>query len=401
VRAVVSDRRGYEAITSGEISNQPELLTWSDFYPFGMVMPGRNGSAGDYRYGFQGQEMDDEIKGEGNSVNYKYRMHDPRIGRFFAVDPLAWKYPELTPYQFSSNCVIAMIELEGLESNTSGSGSLTPNEPVANTDFYNLPTPTDEANNTINQFANDRSRTSSVFPGITKLQFVTDLRAVVNDPSKLHQCNMSTDCGWTSIEYAWLSMDPEGFATFAISLYETGTASYNDFVIEADEGITDYGKVAQNGQGTFVDVVVAGSISYVEHWPNAYNPNSSDMMDMATTVEVWRVGDALGFSSTIYGMYIPGWIEGANTAENLVAGFKAYDTQIKNNNAQIILLTHYGSVNHYMVYSGGIQFTATGNVQFKAFDPSQGKIRTITLTATQFEKQTYQYIIFEKPPPQP
>jgi len=115
VRAVVSDRRGYEAITSGEISNQPELLTWSDFYPFGMQMPGRNGSAGDYRYGFQGQEKDDEIKGEGNSINYKYRMHDPRIGRFFAVDPIAGKYPHNSPYALSENRVIDGVELEGLE----------------------------------------------------------------------------------------------------------------------------------------------------------------------------------------------------------------------------------------------------------------------------------------------
>ena len=36
----------------------------------------------DYRYGFQGQEKDDEIKGEGDSVNYKYRMHDQRIGSY-------------------------------------------------------------------------------------------------------------------------------------------------------------------------------------------------------------------------------------------------------------------------------------------------------------------------------
>jgi RHS repeat-associated protein len=68
-----------------------------------------------YRYGFQGQETDDEIKGEGNSVNYKYRMHDPRIGRFFAVDPLAPKYPYYTPYSFSGNRVIDAVELEGLE----------------------------------------------------------------------------------------------------------------------------------------------------------------------------------------------------------------------------------------------------------------------------------------------
>lgn len=68
-----------------------------------------------YRYGFQGQERDDEVKGEGNSVNYKYRMHDPRIGRFFAVDPLASEYPHYTPYSFSGNKLIHAIELEGLE----------------------------------------------------------------------------------------------------------------------------------------------------------------------------------------------------------------------------------------------------------------------------------------------
>lgn len=75
----------------------------------------------DYRYGFQGQEKDDEIKGEGNSINYKYRMHDPRIGRFFAVDPLASSYPFYSPYAFSGNRVIDATELEGLEPNIIGS----------------------------------------------------------------------------------------------------------------------------------------------------------------------------------------------------------------------------------------------------------------------------------------
>src|SRR5690554_1056682 len=59
--------------------------------------------------------MDDEVKGEGNSVNYKFRMHDPRVGRFFAVDPLTRQYPHYTPYSFSGNKVIHAIELEGLE----------------------------------------------------------------------------------------------------------------------------------------------------------------------------------------------------------------------------------------------------------------------------------------------
>ena len=87
-----------------------------DYYPYGMLMPGRNEQANDqYLYGFQGQLLDDEIKGKGNSVNYKYRMHDPRVGRFFAVDPLAFSYPYNSPYAFSENVVINAVELEGLE----------------------------------------------------------------------------------------------------------------------------------------------------------------------------------------------------------------------------------------------------------------------------------------------
>lgn len=65
-----------------------------------------------YSHGFQGQEKDDEVKGKGNSVNYKFRMHDPRVGSFFAIDPLASKYPHNSPYAFSENVVISHVELE-------------------------------------------------------------------------------------------------------------------------------------------------------------------------------------------------------------------------------------------------------------------------------------------------
>lgn len=82
---------------------------------YGAVKTSKKGCAGYYRYGFQGQEMDNEVKGVGNSINYTYRMHDPRIGRFFAVDPLAPEYPWNSPYAFSENRVIDGIELEGLE----------------------------------------------------------------------------------------------------------------------------------------------------------------------------------------------------------------------------------------------------------------------------------------------
>ena len=69
-----------------------------------------------YRFGFNGQEKDDEIHNvTGSMLNYKYRMYDSRIARFFAVDPLSSDYPMLTPYQHSSLNPIMNIELEGLE----------------------------------------------------------------------------------------------------------------------------------------------------------------------------------------------------------------------------------------------------------------------------------------------
>ena len=80
-----------------------------------MPQSNRNFDSQEYRYGFQGQEKDSELKGEGLSVNYKYRMHDPRVGRFFNADPLAKSFPWNSPYNFSENRVIDGVEFEGRE----------------------------------------------------------------------------------------------------------------------------------------------------------------------------------------------------------------------------------------------------------------------------------------------
>ena len=51
-----------------------------------------------------------------NVYEWKYRVHDPAIGRFWQIDPLAEDYEWMTTYQFSSNQPIHAPELEGLES---------------------------------------------------------------------------------------------------------------------------------------------------------------------------------------------------------------------------------------------------------------------------------------------
>ncbi len=101
------------------LSNQSCSLKYCEntigCYPFGMIMPNRNYNAGSYRYGFQGQEQDDEIKGVGNSLSFRFRIYDPRISKFLSVDPLTKSYPWFTPYQFAGNTPIQAIDIEGVE----------------------------------------------------------------------------------------------------------------------------------------------------------------------------------------------------------------------------------------------------------------------------------------------
>ncbi|MGD1845483.1 MAG: RHS repeat domain-containing protein [Salibacteraceae bacterium] len=67
----------------------------------------------DYRYAFNGEEKDDDWKGLGNSYDYGARMHDPRLGRWLSIDPLAEDYPMFSTYHFTANSPIMMIDEEG------------------------------------------------------------------------------------------------------------------------------------------------------------------------------------------------------------------------------------------------------------------------------------------------
>jgi len=101
-----------------------DVVTANDYYPFGSQMPGRKYSQPNtkYRYGFNGKENDNEVKGEGNQQDYGLRIYDPRLGKFLSVDPLYRDYPWYTPYQFAGNDVIRNIDLDGAEPDPSTSG---------------------------------------------------------------------------------------------------------------------------------------------------------------------------------------------------------------------------------------------------------------------------------------
>ncbi len=91
----------------------PDVLSYNDYYPFGSLVPNRHRSTDDYRYGFQGQEKDDELKGEGNSYAFDLRFYDPRIGRFLSLDPDKKLYTDLSPYLFAANSPLVLIDEMG------------------------------------------------------------------------------------------------------------------------------------------------------------------------------------------------------------------------------------------------------------------------------------------------
>ena len=114
--AVVTDKKIQHSSNGTTVDYyEPDIVSATDYAPFGSPLPGRNYQSNQYRYGFNGKENDNEIKGQGNQQDYGMRIYDPRLSRFLSVDPVSPKYPDLTPYQFASNNPIKFIDIDGLE----------------------------------------------------------------------------------------------------------------------------------------------------------------------------------------------------------------------------------------------------------------------------------------------
>ena len=73
----------------------------------------RKSSAGTYRYGFNGMEKDDEVKGQSNSYDYGARMYDNRLGRWLSPDPLTATQPSWSPYKMAKDNPILFMDPDG------------------------------------------------------------------------------------------------------------------------------------------------------------------------------------------------------------------------------------------------------------------------------------------------
>jgi RHS repeat-associated protein len=88
------------------------MYSAQDYYPFGSPMEGRT-STGDYRFGYNGMEAEDELYGESNAYDFGARMYDSRLGRFLSIDPDFFKYPWNSTYAYAINSPIKFVDKGG------------------------------------------------------------------------------------------------------------------------------------------------------------------------------------------------------------------------------------------------------------------------------------------------
>lgn len=101
----ITDHLGNVRAVIQKVNGNPQIQSYADYYPFGEQLPMRN-SLSNYRYAFQGQELD----GETGMEAFQLRLWDGRIGRWLSPDPMG-QYA--SPYLGMGNNPINSIDPDG------------------------------------------------------------------------------------------------------------------------------------------------------------------------------------------------------------------------------------------------------------------------------------------------
>ncbi len=105
----LSDHLGNVRVTVGRDNNgdQPNILSYADYYPWGMSMPGRElAGSPRYRLGYQGQEFENKV----GMYGFSLRLYDQRLGRWFSADPYGQHW---SPYLAMSNNPASYVDPDG------------------------------------------------------------------------------------------------------------------------------------------------------------------------------------------------------------------------------------------------------------------------------------------------
>jgi RHS repeat-associated protein len=105
----LSDHLGNVRATFGEdASGDLQTYTYSDYFPFGMKIPGRLKTNEEYRFGYQGQFAEEDEETGYNA--FEARLWDSRAARWMAPDPAGQYW---SPYLGMGNSGINYIDKNG------------------------------------------------------------------------------------------------------------------------------------------------------------------------------------------------------------------------------------------------------------------------------------------------
>jgi len=92
------------------VSETGEVLQTNDYYPFGDLFcsAGTADSSGN-RYRFTGKELGDET----GLYDFLARFLQTGLGRFTTIDPLAEKYPGISPYTYCKGNPVRYVDKRG------------------------------------------------------------------------------------------------------------------------------------------------------------------------------------------------------------------------------------------------------------------------------------------------
>jgi hypothetical protein len=111
VLTVITDRKIAVCSTGVFSYFKAEVISATDYSPFGAPMVSRTYQASEYRFSFNGQERDDEVSGVGNTMTAEFWEYDARLGRRWNRDPKS--NIEMSPFSCFGNSPILFNDAKG------------------------------------------------------------------------------------------------------------------------------------------------------------------------------------------------------------------------------------------------------------------------------------------------
>jgi len=113
-----------DADLNGAIDPNTEILSESNYYPFGLIQKGynnvvsSNSNSTAEKFKYNGKELEEDLGKD--TYAYGWRDYDPAIGRFNKIDRFAEKYYSFSTYSYAGNNPIIFVDVQG-DSIASGS----------------------------------------------------------------------------------------------------------------------------------------------------------------------------------------------------------------------------------------------------------------------------------------